>query len=71
VSTVYVIENGKVRQQQVTLGERQGKLVEVVSGLNGSETVAVSNLSQLATGTDVRIGPAHADENGGGKGGRR
>ena len=29
VSTVYVIENGKARQQQVTLGARQDKLVEV------------------------------------------
>jgi RND family efflux transporter MFP subunit len=72
VSTVYVIENGKVRQQQVALGERQGKLVEIVSGLNGSETVAISNLSQLATGTEVRVGSAtQADENGGGKRGRR
>jgi RND family efflux transporter MFP subunit len=72
VSTVYVIENGRVRQQQVTLGGRQGKLVEIISGLNGSETVAISNLSQLATGTEVRIGSAaHGDENGGGKGGRR
>ena len=71
VSTVYVIENGKVKQQQVTLGERQGKMVEIVSGLNGSETVAISNLSQLATGTEVRIGPAHADENGGTTRGRR
>ena len=32
VSTVYVIENGKARQQQVTLGARQNKLVEIVDG---------------------------------------
>ena len=35
VSTVYVIENGKARQQQVTLGARQDKLVEVVDGPEG------------------------------------
>ena len=35
VSTVYVIEDGKARQQQVTLGARQGKLVEVTDGLEG------------------------------------
>src|SRR5204863_2692052 len=40
VSTVYVIENGKARQQQVALGARQDKLVEVVSGLKGDETLA-------------------------------
>ena len=54
VSTVYVIEEGKARQQQVTLGARQDKLVEVVTGLKGDETLATTNLSQLATGVSVR-----------------
>ena len=36
VSTVYVIDSGKARQQQVTLGARDGKLVEV-SGLKYSD----------------------------------
>jgi membrane fusion protein, multidrug efflux system len=54
VSTVYVIEEGKARQQQVTLGARQDKLVEVVAGLKGDETLATTNLSQLATGVSVR-----------------
>ena len=35
VSTVYVIENGKARQQQVTLGARQDKLVEDDDGPEG------------------------------------
>jgi membrane fusion protein, multidrug efflux system len=56
VSTVYVIDNGKARQQQVTLGTRQDKLVEVTSGLTGDETLATTNLSQLATGVSVRVG---------------
>jgi multidrug efflux pump subunit AcrA (membrane-fusion protein) len=54
VSTVYVIEGGKARAQQVTLGARQDNLVEVVSGLKGDETLATTNLSQLATGVSVR-----------------
>jgi RND family efflux transporter MFP subunit len=54
VSTVYIIENGKARQQQVTLGAHQEKLVEVTAGLKGDETLATSNLSQLATGVSVR-----------------
>jgi RND family efflux transporter MFP subunit len=56
VSTVYVIESGKARQQQVSLGARQDKLVEVTSGLKGDETLATTNLSQLATGVSVRAG---------------
>jgi RND family efflux transporter MFP subunit len=56
VSTVYVIEGGKARQQQVSLGARQDKLVEITSGLKGDETLATTNLSQLATGVSIRAG---------------
>jgi RND family efflux transporter MFP subunit len=56
VSTVYVIEEGKARQAPVGLGVRQGKLWEITEGLKGNETLASSNLNQLATGTSVRIG---------------
>jgi RND family efflux transporter MFP subunit len=62
VSTVYVIENGKARQQQISLGARQNKLVEVTTGLKGEEQLATTNLSQLATGVSVRL----ADEPAGG-----
>ncbi len=73
VSTVFLIEDGKARQQQVVLGERQDKLVEVSEGLKGDETLAVSNLSQLATGLPIRVG--NGEEGGpapaaGGQGGR-
>jgi len=63
VSAVYVVEQGKIRQQVVTLGVRQGNLFEVVDGLKGDEVLAASNLNQLATGTPVQIG-----EGGGGRG---
>ncbi|MBI3492913.1 MAG: efflux RND transporter periplasmic adaptor subunit [Acidobacteria bacterium] len=69
VSTVYVIENGTARQQQVTLGARAGKLVEIVEGLKGTETLATSNLSQLATG--VRVGQPGDDTAGRGRRGGR
>jgi RND family efflux transporter MFP subunit len=81
VSTVYVIADGKARQQQVTLGARQDKLVEITSGLKGDETLATTNLSQLATGVTVRVGRPgddNPDQSGGGprqggegRGGRR
>src|SRR5262249_52946177 len=80
VSTVYIIEDGKARQAPIGLGVRQGKLWEITEGLKGSETLAASNLNQLATGTNVRVGsgdgegegamPAGAGGRKGGRGGR-
>lgn len=64
VSTVYVIEDGKVRQQQVTLGARQDKAIEIVEGLKGPEMLATSNVNQLATGTSVQTGDARGDSAG-------
>jgi membrane fusion protein, multidrug efflux system len=58
VSTVYVIEKNKARQQIVTLGAHPGKLVEIVTGLAGSEVLATTNLSLLATGVSVETGPS-------------
>jgi RND family efflux transporter MFP subunit len=53
VSSVFVIDNGVIRQQSVTLGAHDGKFFEILDGLMGTETVAVSNLNQLVTGTKV------------------
>jgi RND family efflux transporter MFP subunit len=67
VSNVYVIENGKIRQQAVSLGTREGKLVEVTDGLQGHELLAASNLTMLATGVPVKVtgslGQASANSN--------
>jgi RND family efflux transporter MFP subunit len=60
VSSVFVIEKAKVRQQAVTVGTRQGKLLEIRDGLKGNEVLAVSNLSQLATGVVVEVEPSSA-----------
>jgi HlyD family secretion protein len=65
VSTVYVIDGGKARQQQIVTGTRQNKLVEVTSGLHGNETLAITNLSQLATGVSVQTGGSGAGKNAG------
>jgi multidrug efflux pump subunit AcrA (membrane-fusion protein) len=71
VSTVYVIDGGKARQQQVTLGARQDTLVEITTGLKGDETLATTNLSQLATGVTVQVGtPGEEDATDGASGGR-
>ena len=64
VSTVFVIDQGKARQQIVTLGAQKDKLVEIVDGLKGNEVLAITNLSQLATGVPVQpdLRKAHATE---------
>ena len=58
VSSVYVVQDGKIAQQSVTLGVRQGNLWEVVDGLKGNETLAASRLNELATGVSVTTGAA-------------
>jgi hypothetical protein len=55
VATVFVVADGKVRREAVTLGVRQGDLWEIAAGLKGNEILAASNLVQLATGKSVRL----------------
>jgi len=61
VSSVYVIDNGIVKQTTIQVGQHQDKLIEVVSGLKGDEILAASNLNELVTGTRVGVG----DDEGG------
>jgi len=68
VSTVYVIEDGKARQQIVSLGTRDGKQWEIVEGLKGTETLAASQLNQLATGMSVTTGDSGGPSGGSGGG---
>ena len=69
VSTVYVIEDGKARQQIVTLGSHEGKRWEIAEGLKGNELLAASQLNQLATGMSVNT--SGGENRGGGAGGGR
>jgi macrolide-specific efflux system membrane fusion protein len=62
VSSVYIVKDGKITQQPVQLGVRQGNVWEITDGLKGDETLASSRLNELATGTSVTTG-------GGGEGG--
>ena len=55
VSSVYVVKDGAITQQSVTLGVRQGDLWEVVEGLTGGEELASSRLNELASGVTVRV----------------
>jgi HlyD family secretion protein len=61
VSSVFVIAGNVIRQQSVTLGAHEGTLNEVVEGLKGDESIAISNLNQLVTGTKVKVATAEAN----------
>jgi RND family efflux transporter MFP subunit len=63
VSSVYVINNGVVKQTAVQVGEREGKFLEILSGLKGDEILAASNLNELVSGTKIANGSGE-DEGG-------
>jgi hypothetical protein len=53
VSSVFVVNEGVVRQQTIEVGQKVGKFVEVISGLKGDEVIAATNLNQLVTGVKI------------------
>ncbi len=70
-SSVYVIESGVIRKQAVTLGARVEGNIEITSGLSGAETLATTQLSELATGVRVTTGAGAPDLTDQGVDGRR
>ena len=52
---VYVVDNNKVRNQIVDLGEPIGNLVAVRNGLKGGEQIVVSGPGLLTDGQSVRV----------------
>lgn len=52
---VYVIADGKARQQVVKTGSKQGGMVEIVDGLQGGETIALDGAGFLADGAAVSV----------------
>jgi multidrug efflux pump subunit AcrA (membrane-fusion protein) len=66
-SSVFVVENNRVKKQQVVLGAHADNLIEIVTGLKGDETLATTNLNELADGVVVvtgKRGAAPASEGG-------
>jgi RND family efflux transporter MFP subunit len=56
-SRVYVVTiGGTVEERIITTGQASGDLVEVTSGLAHGETVATSNVAQLADGVRIAAG---------------
>lgn len=54
VSRVFVIKDGHAEERLVQLGQTEGDLIEVKSGIAGDENVATSNIEQLSNGMAVR-----------------
>ncbi len=54
---VYEIKDGKARQHVIITGQRQGDLVEVLSGLLGDEKIIVDGAGFLTNGAPVREKP--------------
>jgi RND family efflux transporter MFP subunit len=53
-SRVYVIKDGRAQQRLVQLGQAEGDLVEIKSGVSADEQVATSNVELLSDGMQVR-----------------
>ncbi|HYE64125.1 MAG TPA: efflux RND transporter periplasmic adaptor subunit [Pyrinomonadaceae bacterium] len=54
VSRLFVIKDGRAEQRLVQLGQTEGDLVEVKSGVSADEQVATTNVDQLSDGMPVR-----------------
>jgi hypothetical protein len=54
VSRVFVIKDGYAQERLVHLGQSEGDLIEIKSGVAASENVATSNIEQLSDGMAVR-----------------
>src|SRR5438093_5379145 len=54
VNKVFAVENGRIRERVVKVGDRFGEQVEVLEGLNGGELIAVSDLSRLENDLPVK-----------------
>jgi membrane fusion protein, multidrug efflux system len=54
VNRVFVIKDGHAQERLVQLGQAEGDLVEIKSGVAADETVATSNIDQLSDGIAVR-----------------
>jgi RND family efflux transporter MFP subunit len=52
---VYVIEEGKARQQVIQAGAKRGGVIEVLAGLKGGETVALDGAGFLTNGAGVAV----------------
>ena len=51
---VFVLEEGKARARLVEPGKDRGRYREVLSGLDGDETLVIGDLEEVVDGTPIR-----------------
>ena len=56
VNRVFVVNGDKLAMRELTVGERIGDRIEVVTGVKAGERVAVSDVDTLTDGTLVTVG---------------
>ena len=64
VQKIYAVEGGAIKERTVTLGDRFGGQIEIVSGLKTGEQIAVSQMTRLREGVKVSATPAAAASTG-------
>lgn len=52
---VYLINEGKAKQQIVEVGSKQGGMIEIIKGLNGGETLALDGAGFLSENATVHV----------------
>lgn len=57
----YVINNDVIEAREVKVGDRVGQQLEILDGLQDGETVALSQLARLDTGSHVKVVTATAE----------
>jgi len=55
VNRVFVVAGGKLAVRELTLGERLGDRVEIISGVKADERVAVTDVDTLTDGLNVTV----------------
>lgn len=58
ITKVFAIDQGKVVERRIKLGDRFGDQFEVIEGLRPAEIIATSNLEKLTLGAQVQVNRA-------------
>jgi membrane fusion protein, multidrug efflux system len=58
VNRAFVVQRGTLAARELKLGERTGDRVEILSGVQAGEAVAISDVDLLADGQHVNVAPA-------------
>jgi HlyD family secretion protein len=55
VQKIYAIENGRIQERVVKLGDRSGDFIEITQGLKSGDWIAISELTRIRQGSRVQV----------------